>query len=165
LSDAITADAIAAFKLAMRRFASGITIVTTMLDNEPKGLTATAFSSVSVDPPTVLVVVNRSTRSHPIIAQAQRFCVNVLALEQRELAQRFASRAERPFDGIPWHVGASGSPVFDDALASFDCDVLEEFAAATHAIFLGTVRECRSRAGSPLGYFDGEYRDFGLHAP
>jgi flavin reductase (DIM6/NTAB) family NADH-FMN oxidoreductase RutF len=149
----------------MRRFASGITIVTTTLDGAPKGLTATAFSSVSAEPPTVLVVVNRSTRSHPIIAQAQRFCVNVLALEQRELARRFASRADDPFAGIAWHAGATGSPIFDDALASFDCDVLEEFAAATHAIFLGTVRECRSRPGSPLGYFDGDYRDFGVRAP
>jgi flavin reductase (DIM6/NTAB) family NADH-FMN oxidoreductase RutF len=146
----------------MRRFPTGITIVTTLLDGEPKGLTANAFSSVSVDPPTVLVVVNRSTRSHPIIAQAQKFCVNVLALEQQALAARFASSAERPFEGIAVRSGATGSPIFSEALAYFDCDVFEEYAAATHAIFLGTVRECGSRDGVPLGYFDGTYHDFGV---
>jgi flavin reductase len=151
-----------AFRAAMRRFPTGITIVTTLLDGQPKGLTANAFSSVSVDPPSVLVVVNRATRTHPIIARSQRFCVNILAVEQRELAERFASRVEDPFEGTRVRSGATGSPIFADALAYFDCDVFEEFAAATHAIFLGTVRECGSRDGEPLGYFDGAYRDFGI---
>ncbi len=146
----------------MRRFPTGITIVTTMLDGRPKGLTANAFSSVSADPPSVLVVVNRATRSHPIIAESKRFCVNILAVEQRDLAERFASRAENPFEGTRIRTGATGSPIFEGALAYFDCTVFEEFEAATHAIFLGTVRECGSRDGEPLGYFNGAYRDFGV---
>jgi flavin reductase (DIM6/NTAB) family NADH-FMN oxidoreductase RutF len=151
-----------AFKAAMRRFATGVTVVTTMLEGKPKGFTATAFCSVSAEPPMVLVCVNRRARSHPIIAQAGYFCVNVLAREQEEIAVRFSSRTEDPFAGLAHHTATTGAPALDDSLAFFDCALSEELSVETHTIFVGRVIACGNREGAPLGYYDGAYRNFGL---
>ncbi len=150
------------FRAAMRRYPTGVTIVTTVVDGALKGFTANAFSSVSADPPMVLICVNRSARTHPLISQAGRFCVNVLRLEQQTLAEKFSSQDHTsPFDGEAFRAGASGSPIFDGSLAYFDCELAEEHTAGTHTIFLGKVVECgASETGEPLGYFDGAYRDF-----
>jgi flavin reductase (DIM6/NTAB) family NADH-FMN oxidoreductase RutF len=154
------------FRAAMRRYPTGVTIVTTVVEGTPKGFTANAFSSVSADPPIVLICVNRSARTHPLISQAGRFCVNVLRLEQRSLAEKFSSHEHTsPFAGQGYRAGASGSPIFDDSLAYFDCELAEEHTAGTHTIFLGKVVECGSSThGEPLGYFDGAYRDFQMTA-
>jgi flavin reductase (DIM6/NTAB) family NADH-FMN oxidoreductase RutF len=151
-----------AFKAAMRRFATGVTVVTTMLEGKPKGFTATAFCSVSVEPPMVLVCVNRSARSHPIIAQSGCFCVNILASDQEELAVRFSSRSDDPFDGIACRIASTGVPVLEGSLAFFDCTLSEELSVETHTIFVGKVIACASGEGTPLGYYDGAYRNFGL---
>ncbi len=152
------------FRSVMRRYPTGVTIITTIVEGKPKGFTANAFSSVSAEPPMVLICVNRRARTHPLIAQAGLFCVNVLRLEQRGLAERFASHDhESPFDGVGYRSGKTGSPVLDGALAYFDCELSEEHSAGTHTIFIGNVLECATgEAGEPLGYFEGDYRDFGL---
>jgi flavin reductase len=149
------------FRGVMRRYPTGVTIVTTVLEGKLKGFTANAFSSVSADPPTVLICVNRKARSHPFIAQAGRFCVNVLGLEQRELAERFATGEGDPFETAAYRVETTGSPILDGVLGYFDCELAEEHSAGTHTIFLGSVVACGSRDGAPLGYFNGGYRDFG----
>jgi len=150
------------FRSTMRCFPTGVTIVTTMLDGKPKGFTANAFSSVSAEPPTVLICVNRQGRSHPLIAAAGKFCVNILRVEQRSLARRFAAKTVAdPFAELAYESAATGAPVLGDVLAYLDCEVAEEHSAATHTIFVGTVRACAYRDGAPLGYFDAEYRDFG----
>jgi len=151
-----------AFKAAMRRFATGVTVVTTMFEGKPKGFTATAFCSVSVEPPMLLVCVNRRARTHPVIAQSGCFCVNILARDQEELAVRFSSRSDDPFAGIPYRISGAGVPVLDGSLAFFDCTLSEELSVETHTIFVGKVIECASREGTPLGYYDGAYRNFGL---
>ncbi|MGH7757478.1 MAG: flavin reductase family protein, partial [Vulcanimicrobiaceae bacterium] len=146
----------------MRHFPTGVSIVTTSADGVPKGFTATAIASVSAEPPMVLVCVNRQGRSHPFISQAGVFCVNLLGVEQRELAARFAARRdEDPFAAITHHFERTGAPVIDGALAFLDCTVAEEHSAGTHTIFIGAVQRAGMRAGEPLGYFDGAYRDFG----
>jgi flavin reductase (DIM6/NTAB) family NADH-FMN oxidoreductase RutF len=151
-----------AFKAAMRRFASGVTVVTTTLEGKPKGFTATAFCSVSAEPPMVLVCVNRRARSHSVIAQAGYFCVNILAREQEDLSVRFSSRADDPFAGVAHHIANTGAPVLNGSLAFFDCTLNEELSVETHTIFIGKVVACASSEGKPLGYYDGSYRDFGL---
>jgi len=154
------------FRTALRRFPTGVTIVTTLLDGKPKGFTANAFSSVSVDPPMVLICVNRQARSHPIIAAAGRFCVNVLALEQADLARRFATKgAHDPFSDIAYHIENSGSPVIDGSLAYLDCNLAEEHSVGTHTIFIGEVVATGASDGAPLGYFNTDYRDFGCRIP
>lgn len=147
---------------ALRRVPTAVTIVTTSVDGTLKGFTANAFASVSLDPPTVLVCVNRGSRSHPLIARAGRFCVNVLRLDQRALAERFAvSGAGDPFRETAYRIGATGAPVFADALAAIDCELAEEHLAGTHAVLIGRVVATAVNDGAPLGYFDGAYRDFG----
>jgi flavin reductase (DIM6/NTAB) family NADH-FMN oxidoreductase RutF len=150
----------------MRRFATGVTIITTRApDGAVAGFTANAFASVTADPPMVLICVNRTASSHPIIAESRFFTVNVLALEQRTVAQRFASgEPSERFDGIAYELGATGAPVLTGSLAHFDCTLAEEHTAGTHTIFLGNVVACDSRDGAPLGYYDREYRDFRIDA-
>ena len=154
------------FRSVLRRFPTGVTIVTTMLDGKPKGFTANAFASVSLEPPMVLICVNRQARSHPIIAAAGLFCVNVLALEQAELARRFAQKTvPDPFSEIVYHADRTGSPVLDGALAYLDCTLAEEHSVGTHTIFVGEVLATGTRDGAPLGYFNTDYRDFGCRIP
>jgi flavin reductase (DIM6/NTAB) family NADH-FMN oxidoreductase RutF len=150
----------------MRRFATGVTVVTTIVDGAPKGFTANAFASVSAEPPMVLICVNRRARTHPVISRAGHFCVNILSLEQRWIAERFASKDPvDPFEGIVHTVATTGSPIFQGALGYLDCDLAEEHSAGTHTVFLGTVVACAGSAGAPLGYFNAAYRDFGCLIP
>ncbi len=154
------------FRAVMRRFPTGVTIVTTMLGGVVKGFTANAIASVSVDPPMILVCVNRRARSHPIIAEAGHFCVNILRLEQQALAERFALRGDGDqFGTLPFTQARTGSPVLDGTLAYLDCELAEEHSAGTHTIFLGTVLACGAGDGSPLGYFNASYRDFQCTIP
>jgi flavin reductase (DIM6/NTAB) family NADH-FMN oxidoreductase RutF len=155
-----------AFRAAMRRFPTGVTVVTTILDGTPKGFTANAFASVSAEPPMVLICVNRRARSHPLIARAGHFCVNILRLDQQCVAERFATRGEDdPFATIAYRSERTGSPVLEDSLAYLDCKLAEEHTAGTHTIFIGEVLRCGSRDGAPLGYFNATYRDFRCTTP
>jgi flavin reductase (DIM6/NTAB) family NADH-FMN oxidoreductase RutF len=143
----------------MRRFATGVAIVTTSLDGRIHGFTVNSFASVSAEPPTVLICVNRIATAHPLIAASQHFCVNVLALDQRRLAERFAGGEPRSrFDGVPYRIGISGSPILEGTVAHVDCRITEELTASTHTIFLGEVLDAGSRDAPPLGYFNREYR-------
>ena len=154
------------FIAAMRRFATGVSIVTTAHDGRIHGFTVNAFASVSVAPPTVLICVNRGATAHPLIAASQRFCVNILALEQRALAERFAGGEPRSrFEGVDYRFGPSGSPILEGTLAPVDCALTEELTSSTHTIFLGSVLDAGWREGEPLGYFDRQYRDFAIEPP
>lgn len=152
-----------AFKHAMRHVPTGVTIVTSLRDGEPRGLTLNSFASVAVEPPALLVCVNREARSYLYISSSRIFCVNVLAAEQRHLAERFAGKVrERQFDEVAYTVDVTGAPVLDAAIAHFDCEVMEEHHVGSHSIFIGAVVACAARSGTPLGYFNGGYRDFGI---
>jgi flavin reductase (DIM6/NTAB) family NADH-FMN oxidoreductase RutF len=154
-----------AFKAAMRRFATGVTIVTTAHEGSIHGFTVNAFASVTADPPTVLVCVNKTARAHPIIAESGSFCVNILGLEQRPVAEIFTTADPKDrFEAIAHRAGPSGSPILDGVLAYVDCAVEEEITAGTHTIFIGRVLESGERSGPPLGYYDRAYRDFGIEA-
>lgn len=133
----------ATFRNAMRELTAGVTVVTALGPDGPRGLTATAVCSVSADPPTLLVCVNRETEGHAAIRAAQAFCVNVTAQEHRPLAEHFAGRsglrgAERFAHGA-WRTLVTGAPVLEDAIAAFDCRVVEALDWGTHTVFLGAV--------------------------
>jgi len=152
-----------AFKSAMRRFATGVCIVTTQADGIVHGFTVSAFTSVSAEPPQVLVCVNRTATAHPLISAAGRFCVNILGVEQRALAERFSGGDKKTrFAGIDYRLGSAGSPILPGVLAYFDCTLAEEYSAGTHTIFVGNVIEAADRPGAPLGYYDRSYHDFNL---
>ncbi len=148
----------------MRRFATGVTVITTRsADGAIAGFTANAFASVSAEPPMVLICVNRTASSHAALSANALFTVNILALEQRDIAERFAGgEPTQRFAGIAHAPGATGAPVLAGALAHFDCTVAEEYSAGTHTIFVANVVACDSREGDPLGYYDRTYRDFNI---
>jgi flavin reductase (DIM6/NTAB) family NADH-FMN oxidoreductase RutF len=151
------------FKAAMRHFPTGVTVVTSLREGEPRGVTVSAFASVSVEPPMVLICINREARSYLYISTSKIFCVNVLAGDQRALAERFSGKLrERQFEGISYGTQATGAAVLDGIVAYLDCEVAEEHHAGSHSIFIGRVAACGSRPGSPLGYYDGAFHDFGI---
>ena len=157
------------FRTAMRHFAAGVTVVTTRDgDGHPSGLTASAFTSVSLDPPLVLVCVDHAATAHPALRTYGRFAVNVLRHEQEALSRRFAESGGDKFRGVPCHDGRTGLPLIDDALANLECRVVEAHEAGDHTIFVGQVEAVSVGGGRPLVYFHGRYHGLapdGGHAP
>ena len=153
---------LARFKQAMRRLASGVALITTTRDGTPHGLVATSVTSVSGEPPSLLVCVNRTASAHDPILEARVFCVNLLASHNEAVAGTFtdpARRADR-FSVGTWDVLETGAPRLVGALASFDCEVAEAMVYGTHTIFIGNVRAIGLQtegAGEPLLYLDGRY--------
>ncbi len=147
----------------MRHFPTGVTVVTSMRGGEPRGVTVSAFASVSADPPLVLICINREARSYLYISSSKVFCVNILAGDQRHLAERFAGKLrEHQFQGVEYEVDVTGAAVLRGTVAHLDCEVVEEHHAGSHSIFIGRVLSAKSRTGSPLGYYNGEFHDFGI---
>ncbi|HEX7668052.1 MAG TPA: flavin reductase family protein [Polyangiaceae bacterium] len=149
------------FKAAMASFASGVTVITTVdAAGVPFGLTATAFSSVSKDPPLCLVCVAHSAEAYPVIGQVGRFAVNILGREQEESSARFATHGIDKFAGVSWSKGKrTGCPLLTGALASIECLVTTTLPAGDHDVFLGAIQGIRLEAGVPLVYFRSGYRD------
>ena len=154
----------AAYRNAISRFLTGVTIVTTVADEKPSGLTATAIASVTLEPPTLLACLNRHSTTCQAIIQAGRFTVNVLACDQTDIAKLFASREMDKFQqlaelGHGIETGSFGTPHLRGALASIDCAVSATTDIGTHRIFFGEVQQVRCTEGSPLGYFRGAFVD------
>jgi flavin reductase (DIM6/NTAB) family NADH-FMN oxidoreductase RutF len=148
------------FKLAMRSLAATVNVVTSAHSGHRYGMTATAACSVSADPPTVLVCINKSTATHGAIAKSGAFCVNVLRAEDRELSSVFsgAQSGESRFKARDWTRLATGSPALIDALVSFDCRVVRKVAQGTHTVFFGEVEQLLfGKKGKPLLYAEGQY--------
>lgn len=144
-------------------FATGVTVVTTRQENgTPRGFTANSFTSVSLDPPMLLVCVAKNAHSCPTFAGAPHFAVNVLAEEQKDLSGIFASRAADKFERSVWHAGVAGMPVFDASLAHFVCSREKVIDAGDHIILLGRVIGHATGSGQPLGYFRGTYFSAGI---
>ena len=154
----------AAFRHAMRHVPTGVTVVTSLKDGEPRGITVNSFASVALEPPSLLICVNREARSYLFISTSRIFCVNVLAGEQRRLAEHFSGKVrERQVAEIDYEVDATGAPVLKEAIAHFDCELAHEYQVGSHSILIGRVLSCEARPGSPLGYFNGGFHDFGIH--
>lgn len=144
-----------AFKAAMARFASGVTIVTTHdADGTPRGFTASSFCSVSLDPPLVLVCLAKSASSYPAFRDCDRFAVSVLRAEQTGLARRFAEKGADKFTHGRFVAGTSGVAVVDDALALVECTAEHRYEAGDHVILVGRVEHADAGSGSPAVYFD-----------
>ncbi|MGQ4273867.1 flavin reductase family protein [Terrihabitans sp. B22-R8] len=156
----------ALYKGGMRRLASGVSIVTTDLNGTRHGMAATSVTSVSVDPPTLLVCVANTASTHSPIHETGRFCINVLGEDDREVAERFATQKDRRarFAGRDWVTLATGAPALSGCLASFDCVVSQELAASSHTVFFGRVVHTRLWAETidPLLFWDGAFRQ---HTP
>ena len=149
------------FKLGMRQVVSSVAIVTSRAGGERNGLTATAVCPVSVEPPTMLVCVNRNASAEAVIAESGCFAVNFLTEEQHGIARLFSTpklSAERRFAEGTWLTMVTGSPVLDGAAASFDCEVTERIASGSHHIYIGRVVALVSVDRDALLYRDGQFR-------
>ncbi len=155
----ITADE---FKRVMGCFAAGVTVITTVDDGgRPFGLTATAFSSLSKNPPMCLVCVDQKAEARPVIRTHSRFAVNILSDGQQDLSAQFARSDPNKFDGVSWDAGpVTGSPLIAGALASAECEVVEMHVGGDHDIFVGGLKTVRVGKGKPLMYWNGGYGTF-----
>jgi flavin reductase (DIM6/NTAB) family NADH-FMN oxidoreductase RutF len=154
----ITADE---FRAAMGSFAAGVTIITTRDEaGRSFGLTATAFSSVSRDPPLCMVCVAHSAEAHPVLLASGRFAVNFLAANQEGLSARFATHGLDKFDGVLHQAGpVTGCALVDGAIASIECTVRSTHAAGDHDLFVGEIHSVTTSNEPPLVYFRGHYCD------
>lgn len=153
------------FKKTLQYWASGVTVVTT---NSPsfgmQGMTVSAFSSVSADPPMVLVCVNRSVATSNGIGESGVFAVNILSAAQTAVSNMFAGGGDHHerFASVAWEAGESGSPLLTESIASLDCKVVEKIVAGTHWIVIGEVQQTVLREGEPLLYYKAGYRQLQL---
>lgn len=152
------------FKLGLRRWASGVTIVTARAGERVHGMTVSAFTSVSIAPPLVLVCADKSSDTLRLIEEGGVFAANLLGRGHEELSNRFAFGDERTrFDGVEWHAGKTGAPLLDGAIASIDCRVVGTHEAGDHVIYVGEVEGVELRDGEPMLYFAGRYRFLAPH--
>jgi flavin reductase (DIM6/NTAB) family NADH-FMN oxidoreductase RutF len=143
------------FRDLIGRFATGITVVTTTDEGTAYGTTASAMTSVSLDPPTLLICMNTTSETGQAIARSGHFAVNVLAEEQGHLALHFAKKGSA-FDGLAHVPGTRGAPVLADVLASFECRVTQSVTAGTHHVIIGEVEAASGRQAMPLAYYRGK---------
>jgi len=151
------------FRRALGHFATGVAVVTSVRDDSrPCGLTVNSFCSVSLEPPLVLVCVDRAAESHDCILEAGVFAVNMLEEHRGEtLARRFAAwKMDDKFGGVAFHNEATGAPILDEALAWVDCRVHRSVPAGDHTIVIGEVVAAEAREASPLVYYRGGYGRF-----
>jgi flavin reductase (DIM6/NTAB) family NADH-FMN oxidoreductase RutF len=147
----------AGFRKAMSCFASGVTVLTTEYDGVSYGMTASAFSSLSLAPPLVLVCVEKSARIHEAIPKAERFAINILRAGQEAISNKFASRSDDRFDGINVRAGKLKVPLLEDALAIVECRLHATLPGGDHTIFVGEVVAAEIGEGEPLLYFRSAY--------
>ncbi len=149
-----------AFKQALRGWASGVTVVTSRSGDKVHGMTVSAFSSVSADPPLVLVCANQASTTHGIIEEGGIFAVNILAAHQQDVSNVFASseHEDSRLEKVSWTEGTTGAPLIDDAVASLECKVSSAHREGSHTIYIGKVEAVHTRDAEPLVYFKGGYR-------
>ena len=145
------------FRNAIGRFASGVTVVTTVHDGRPYGTTASAVTSVSLEPPMLLICMNKQSETGQAVAACRRFAVNILGEDQPDAAVQFAQKGDDKFVGIGLDEGEAGVPLLRGALATLECRVVEEVTGGTHSVFLAEVDGASARAGAPLAYFQGQF--------
>ncbi|TVQ57802.1 MAG: flavin reductase [Rhodobacteraceae bacterium] len=151
-----------ALRRAFGAFATGVTISTTLdAGGQPVGFTANSFSSVSLDPPLLLVCLAETASSYPAFRDAGRFAVNVLGASQRGLSTQFATRGADKFAGVAWRAVETGAPVLDGSIAWFDCRTHALVPAGDHVILIGRVVAFGAEDRPPLGYVRGGYIAFG----
>jgi flavin reductase (DIM6/NTAB) family NADH-FMN oxidoreductase RutF len=147
------------FRVALGMFATGVTIVTALdLHGNPVGLTANSFNSVSLSPPLVLWSLSRRAGSMPAFTRGSHYAINILAADQRPLAERFAAKDIDRFAGLRFREGVGGAPVLEGVAAVFECFNRSQYEEGDHVIFVGEVERCERREGAqPLIYHGGRY--------
>lgn len=147
-------------KQVNRRFITGVTVVTTNVDG-PRGLAVNAFSSISLDPPTVLVCVMRSSSTHDILFRAEHLAINILSTDQLDIVGTFASKDPDKFAGLEWEPAPHGSPYLARSCARMETQIRERLQASTHTIFICRVVDAQVTEHAPMVYAAGAFYDGG----
>ena len=150
------------FRGALSRFASGVTVVTARCEDDClRGLTVSAFTSVSLDPPLVLVCIEKRASLHDFLKEGSAFAVNILSEDQELISRRFASKEPDRFSGMGYHEAPAGSPVLNDVLGHMECKVVASYPGGDHTIIVGEVESTSVSEGKPLAYYRGGYNRLG----
>jgi flavin reductase (DIM6/NTAB) family NADH-FMN oxidoreductase RutF len=151
------------FRRACGRFATGVTIASVLDANgSPHGLTVNSFTSVSLDPPLILICLGHAVTCIDAFRSSRHFGINVLAEGQQALSDRFARKGQDRFEGLEWYRGPSGVPLLEGVLAAIECRVHQRFTSGDHDIFVGEMIHMRASEGRPLLYFAGRYRGLAM---
>jgi flavin reductase (DIM6/NTAB) family NADH-FMN oxidoreductase RutF len=144
---------------ALGCFATGVTVVTCLLEGEPSGLTVNSFTSVSLEPPLLLVCVHKKAATAAALTTAPCFAINVLQTGQQPASISFSTRAGDRFEGTPWSCGEGGAPILKDSLCVFECERYAVYDGGDHHILVGQVVKASFDASlDPLLFFRGKYR-------
>jgi flavin reductase len=145
------------FRSVMRQVVGSVAVIATEGSGALHGFTATAVCSVCATPPTILIVVNKSARTHPHIDRKGLFAVNILADDQKEIAQHFANKGDDQFSSVKYSLSKGGVPIIEGAVAYLECEIQDRIAIGTHTVFVGLVIEAGVEDRAPLVYHDGRY--------
>jgi flavin reductase (DIM6/NTAB) family NADH-FMN oxidoreductase RutF len=147
------------YRRVLGHFATGVTVVTVRdADGRPAGLTVSAFCSLSLDPPLVLVCVDHKSQTYPSLRDGSGFAINVLRDDQQEISRRFASTRLDKFDDVPYTISGRGLPLLTGALVQIECTKVGAHVEGDHTIFVGRVERADVADGVPLLYYRGRYQ-------
>lgn len=152
-------------KQVNRQFVTGVTVVTAVDDGTPRGLAVNAFSSVSLDPPTVMVAVQRTSSTHDCLFTANHLAINILSVGQLDVVNRFATKSADKFAGLAWEPGPFGSPLIAGSSAQMEVEIRERLQASTHTLFVCRVVHATVGEQAPMVYSAGSFFDGGALAP
>lgn len=142
----------------MGHFATGVTVITTTdKEGKPFGLTANAFTSLSLNPPLVLVCVDKTVDCYPCFEQSKVFVVNILTEAQEHLSRRFATKGIDKFAEVAYHTGECGAPVLEDTMGYIECRIVNAYEGGDHTIYIGEILKATASGDRPLLFFKGKY--------
>ncbi len=142
----------------MGHFTTGVTVITTKdITGKPFGLTVNSFTSLSLNPPLVVVCVDKTVDCYSCFDETKVFAVNVLSEDQEELSRRFATKGIEKFAGIQWRMGEHGAPLLDGVIGTIECRVTRSYEGGDHTIFLGEILSATAKGDRPLLFFQGKY--------
>ncbi len=148
----------------MGHFATGVTVITTKdKAGTPIGLTANAFTSLSLNPPLVLICIDKTVQCYSCFEESKVFAVNLLSEEQEEISRRFATKGIEKFTGIKWHRGENGIALLDGAMGYVECKILRSYEGGDHTIYLGEIVNATASGDRPLIFFKGRYHRLPYH--
>jgi flavin reductase (DIM6/NTAB) family NADH-FMN oxidoreductase RutF len=160
-----TRPALDLMKQVNRQFVTGVTVVTAMDGEKSRGLAVNAFASISLDPPTVMVAVQRTSSTHDCLYRAAHLAINILSVDQIDVVNTFAVKSDDKFAGLDWAPGPSGSPLIDRSAAQMEVEIRERLQASTHTVFICRVVHATVSDRHPMVYSAGKFFDGGALTP
>jgi flavin reductase (DIM6/NTAB) family NADH-FMN oxidoreductase RutF len=152
-------------KQVNRQFITGVTVVTAMDGEKPRGLAVNAFSSITLDPPTVMVAVQHTSSTHDCLFRAEHLAINILSVDQLDVVNRFAVKSDDKFTGLDWEPGRFGSPLIRGSAAQMEVEIRERLQASTHTLFICRVVHATVGDRPPMVYSAGRFFDGGALTP